>query len=78
MALSQRHGLPDIVGRILVARGVGDDRVETFLDPRLRDLMPDPSHFLDMDRAVERTVAALRMGQKVAVFGDYEVAPSTS
>ncbi len=78
MALSQRHGLPDIVGRILVARGVGDDRVETFLDPRLRDLMPDPSHFLDMDRAVERTVAALRMGQKVAVFGDYDVDGATS
>ncbi len=78
MALAQRHGLPDIVGRILVARGVGDDRVETFLDPRLRDLMPDPSHFLDMDRAVERTVAALRMGQKVAVFGDYDVDGATS
>ncbi len=78
MALSQRHGLPDIVGRILIARGIDDGQVESYLDPRLRDLMPDPSHFLDMDRAVERTVSALRGGEKIAVFGDYDVDGATS
>ncbi len=78
MALSQRHGLPDIVGRILIARGIDDGQVESYLDPRLRDLMPDPSHFLDMDRAVARTVSALRGGEKIAVFGDYDVDGATS
>ena len=43
-AISQRHGLPELMGRVLAARGVGLDDVATFLDPTLKALMPDPSH----------------------------------
>jgi single-stranded-DNA-specific exonuclease len=77
-ALTQGRGLPEIVGRVLAARGVTDDTCETFLNPTLKALLPDPSRFRDMDPAAERIARAIRDGEPVAVFGDYDVDGATS
>ncbi len=71
--IAQRLGLPEIVGRLLASRGVGVDQAADFLEPTLRALMPDPSSLRDMDRAAERLAAAVRAGETVGVFGDYDV-----
>ena len=73
LAIAQHLGVPDVLGRILAARGVGIDEAEAFLDPKLRDLLPDPSHLLDMDKAVARIVGAINGGEKIGVFADYDV-----
>lgn len=73
LAIAQHLGVPDVLGRVLAARGVGIDDAEAFLDPKLRDLLPDPSHLLDMDKAVARIVAAINTGEKIGVFADYDV-----
>jgi single-stranded-DNA-specific exonuclease len=72
-AISQRHGLPDLMGRVLAARGIGLDAVATFLDPTLKALMPDPSSLRDMDKAAARLADAIQAKQNVAIFGDYDV-----
>ncbi|MFT3731147.1 MAG: single-stranded-DNA-specific exonuclease RecJ [Hyphomicrobium sp.] len=72
-AISQRHGLPDLIGRVLAARGIGLDAVPTFLDPSLKALMPDPSTLRDMDKAAARLADAIEAKQQVAIFGDYDV-----
>ena len=77
-ALSQRHNLPEVVGRVLAGRGVGLDDAERFLKPTLRDWLPDPSIFRDMDVAAERLARAIRNNERVAVFGDYDVDGATS
>ncbi len=77
-ALTQGRGLPEIVGRVLAARGVTDETCETFLNPTLKALLPDPSRFRDMDPAAERIARAIRDGEPVAVFGDYDVDGATS
>ncbi len=77
-ALSQRLALPEVVGRVLAGRGVGLDAAETFLAPRLRDHLPDPSALRDMDEAASRLARAIRTGERVAVFGDYDVDGATS
>ncbi len=77
-ALAARLGLPELVARLLAQRGVGPDTAPLFLAPRLRDQLPDPSHLKDMDKAAARLVAALRGGEKVVVFGDYDVDGATS
>jgi len=77
-ALAQRLGLPEILGRILARRGVNEVTAEQFLNPLLRDCLPDPSHLLDMDRAVARLVCAIEQGETIAVFGDYDVDGATS
>ena len=78
LALAQNLELPEIVGRVLAARGVGVDEAAGFLNPALRDILPDPSHLKDMDVAVERLASAVMQGEQVAVFGDYDVDGATS
>ena len=73
LALAQRLEVPEIVGRVLAARGVALDDAPAFLNPTLREMLPDPSSFKDMDRAVERLVRAVTQGESIAVFGDYDV-----
>jgi len=73
LAIVQRHGLGDLLARVLVGRGVGLDEAAAHLDPTLRNLMPDPSTMRGMDEAVARLVAAVERREKVAVFGDYDV-----
>jgi single-stranded-DNA-specific exonuclease len=78
LALAQRAGLSETVARILAGRGVDADRAASFLDPKIRDAMPDPSHLKDMDKAVDRLIAALDAGEPIAIFGDYDVDGATS
>src|SRR6185312_6141821 len=77
-AVSERYGLPEIVGRMLAQRGVDPDEAPGFLAPRLRDRLPDPSHLVDMDRAVARILLAVQRGERIVVFGDYDVDGATS
>ncbi len=78
LAMAQRYGLPDVVARALAARGLDVETAERFLEPRLRDLLPDPSLLKDMDKAVARLKKAIEGGEKIAVFGDYDVDGATS
>ena len=77
-ALSQRHGLSDVVSRVLVARGVAIETVESFLNPSLRDLLPDPAVLQDMEKAAARLAEAVRSRQTIGIFGDYDVDGATS
>ncbi|OJX65798.1 single-stranded-DNA-specific exonuclease RecJ [Magnetospirillum sp. 64-120] len=78
LTLSQRLALPEVVGRVLAARGIGLDQAESFLSPTLRDLLPDPSHLKDMDKAAARVAQAVMDGEPVGIFGDYDVDGATS
>ncbi len=78
LAIGQRHGLPDAICRLLAARDVALEAVPDFLDPTLRKFLPDPSHLKDMDAAVARLVHAVRQGERIVVFGDYDVDGATS
>ena len=78
LAIGQRHGLPDAICRLLAARDVPLEAVPDFLDPTLRKFLPDPSHLKDMDAAVARLVHAVRQGERIVVFGDYDVDGATS
>lgn len=71
--LSQKLGVSPIVGHILSSRGFTEtDMALTFLTPKLSDL-PDPNHLLGMEDAVHRLIDAIEKGEKIAIFGDYDV-----
>ena len=78
LAIAQRLGLPEIVGRLLAGRGVGPEEAESFLNPTLRQLLPDPARLCDMEVAAERLARATMAGEAIAVFGDYDVDGATS
>ena len=72
-AISQQHGLPDLLGRVLAARGVRLDEVANVLDPTIKALLPDPSSLQDMDKAANRLADAIEAREHIAIFGDYDV-----
>lgn len=78
LAIAQGHGVPDIVARVLAGRGVLAENAERFLDPTIRDLLPDPASLTDMDKAAERIAEAVLRNEKVAIFGDYDVDGASS
>ncbi|MGY2052166.1 single-stranded-DNA-specific exonuclease RecJ [Methylobacterium sp. JK268] len=73
ITIAQSHGLPEVLARVLAGRGVAPAAVPGFLEPRLRDLMPDPAVLLDMEAAADRLAHAILRREKVAIFGDYDV-----
>ncbi|KEO87057.1 recombinase RecJ [Erythrobacter sp. JL475] len=73
------HGLDnDIVTQLLMTRGVAADEVEKHAKPTMREFLPNPSEFRDMDRAAERIVKAIAAGEKITIYGDYDVDGATS
>jgi len=77
-SLARRHGLSEPLARALVSRGVGEADAADYLQPTLKALFPDPSSFLDMDRAAEILVDALERGRPAVVFADYDVDGASS
>ncbi|MBS7541619.1 single-stranded-DNA-specific exonuclease RecJ [Ancylobacter oerskovii] len=78
LAIAQRHGVPELLARVLAGRGVGLDEVPAYLDPTVKHLLPDPDTLTDMAPAVARLADAVTRGEKVAVFGDYDVDGATA
>jgi single-stranded-DNA-specific exonuclease len=72
-ALTQAHGYDAILARILAARGVAPEAAPAYLEPALRDLLPDPFALLGMEEATQRLADAVQRGEQIAVFGDYDV-----
>lgn len=68
----------DLVTQLLLARGAPFEELEAYRNPTIRAFMPDPSIFRDMDRAAERLADAVTSGEKVTIFGDYDVDGATS
>ncbi len=77
-ALLPQIGGNDLLARLLEPRDVAPTDVETFLNPTLRALFPDPASFQDMMKAAELTLDAILDGRSVTVFADYDVDGGTS
>ena len=76
--ISETFGVSALIAKILVNRGY--DTIESanaFLRPELTDLY-DPFLLHDMDKAVDRIMQAIDTGQKIVVYGDYDVDGMTS
>jgi single-stranded-DNA-specific exonuclease len=76
--LTLHGGLSPLLARLLSARRVGVGEVDTILNPTLKQLLPEPLILKDMDKAVARLKRAIESGERIAVFGDYDVDGSTS
>ncbi|WP_421846245.1 single-stranded-DNA-specific exonuclease RecJ [Novosphingobium sp.] len=70
--------LDTLVDQLLMARGVERHDLERHRRPTLRDFLPDPSIFNDMDKAAARLADAITKGEAIAVYGDYDVDGATS
>lgn len=78
MGLAQQFNLPEIIASIISSRGIVQEGVNAYLDPKLNNYLPDPFHLKGMKEGIGRLISALKEGQKVAIFGDYDVDGATS
>jgi len=68
----------DILAQLLRTRGVAEDEVDKHARPTMREFLPDPSEFRDMDRAAERIASAVLAKETITIYGDYDVDGATS
>ena len=79
MELGNAPSLGDnIVRQLLLSRGVAPQDIDRHLTPTLRNFLPDPSLFRDMDTAADRIAQAVLSGEKITIYGDYDVDGATS
>ncbi|HKP33395.1 MAG TPA: single-stranded-DNA-specific exonuclease RecJ, partial [Sphingomicrobium sp.] len=71
-------GMDELIDELLLARGVGREDLARHRDPKIRDFLPDPSCFKDMDKGAKRLADTVQRGDKIAIFGDYDVDGATS
>jgi single-stranded-DNA-specific exonuclease len=71
-------GMDALVDELLLARGVAREDLTRHRDPKIRDFLPDPSCFQDMDKGTKRLADAVQRGETIAIFGDYDVDGATS
>jgi len=70
--------LDEIVAKLLSIRKIKKDEIKSFLNPTIKNILPNPFILKDMDKAVQRTLFAILKNEKVGIFGDYDVDGATS
>ncbi len=68
----------ELVDQLLMARGIAESDLQRHRAPTIREFLPDPSQFRDMDKAAGRVADAVLAGETIAIFGDYDVDGATS
>ncbi len=75
---SENYSLSEIVSKLLSIRKNKIDNIDLFLNPKIKNLLPNPYHLKDMDKAVKRTYEAIINKEVIGIFGDYDVDGATS
>ena len=65
--------LDEITSKLLSIRNIKNEEVIGFLNPSIKNFLPNPENLIDMKRSSLRTVEAIKNHEKVGIFGDYDV-----
>ena len=76
--LKDNFNLSEILSKLLAIRNIKLEDVKVFLNPKIKNLIPNPFILKDMDKAVGRSIKAITENQKIGIFGDYDVDGATS
>ena len=75
---SEDFSLSEIVAKLLSIRKKNIDDISQFLDPKIKNLLPNPNQLKDMKKAVDRTYKSILKNEIIGVFGDYDVDGASS
>ena len=76
--LSRNLQISDFLARILASRIKSLEDGEHFLNPKIKNLLPDPFHLLDMEKGTNRVLKAIKSNEKICIFADFDVDGATS
>jgi single-stranded-DNA-specific exonuclease len=70
--------LDEITSKLLAIKNIKKEDLENYLNPTLKNILPNPDILIDMNKAVIRTIEAINKKEKIGIFGDYDVDGATS
>ena len=76
--LKDNFNLSEILSKLIAIRNIKIDEVNLFLEPKIKNLLPNPFILKDMKKSVDRTIDAINKKEKIGIFGDYDVDGATS
>ena len=76
--LKDNFFLDEITAKLLVLRNIKKEDINSFLNPSIKNFLPNPNNLLDMKKSSLRTLEAIKNKEKIGVFGDYDVDGATS
>ena len=76
--LYQKYTLPNIISPYLSFKGINLDQFDNFFSPKLKNLLPEPFLFKDLEKGVKRLADEVENFRPIGIFGDYDVDGATS
>ena len=76
--LKENFSLDEITSKLLSIRKIKKDNIHSFLNPSIKNYLPNPNNLKDMEKSTTRTVLAITNNEKIGIFGDYDVDGATS
>ena len=76
--LKENYSLSEILSRLIAIRNIKIEEVNLFLNPKIKNLLPNPFVLKDMEKTVDRTIKAIINNEIIGIFGDYDVDGATS
>ena len=76
--IKENFSLDEITSKLLSIRNIKKEDIKSFLNPSIKNFLPNPNNLLDMDKSTLRTVKAITNKEKIGIFGDYDVDGATS
>ena len=76
--IKENYDLDEITSKLLSIRNIENNQITSFLNPFIKNHMPNPNSIKDMKKTVERLISSIGNKEKIGVFGDYDVDGATS
>ena len=75
---ADNFSLSEIVAKLISIRKNYISDINLFLNPKIKNLLPNPFHIKDMKNAIDRTYKSILNGELIGIFGDYDVDGASS
>ena len=76
--IKENFSLDEITSKLLSIRKIKKEDINSFLNPSIKNFLPNPNILLDMEKSTTRTIEAITEREKIGIFGDYDVDGATS
>jgi len=71
--IKNNYFLDEITAKILAIKKIKREEINNFLNPTIKNILPNPTIIKDMDKASKRILEAIKRNEKIGIFGDYDV-----
>ena len=71
--IKETFSLDEITSKLLSIRKIKKEEIHSFLNPSIKNFLPNPNNLIDMEKSTLRTVKAILNNEKIGIFGDYDV-----